>query len=346
MAKPTVEVGILGLGRIGASFGLALKRYNASKDARQTFVITGCDDNTAHADKAKAMGAVDSVARSVYETSRDKAIIIIALPYSSVQPAYREIAGAARDGAVIIDTSPLKLPSLAWAEKGLNDRGRGAHMVGATMILNPAYLFDGLDNLDNAHADLFDKGAMLIAPNAKSVPEAIELVSDLAEIIGTKARYADPDEHDGWVAATEGLPVLLGLAAFWSLTKDQGWSDAQKQGNPALGRLIHHLYDTHPDDLRDLLLNNRANLIAKLDKFTQTLGTLREILATNDSAALEEALIETTDAAHLWVTNRKENKWKDDPRSPQVDTSNLLISNMFGSLIGKRMKSDKNGSDR
>ena len=39
----TVTVAILGLGRIGASTALALKRYNEKKDAQHTFEVTCAD---------------------------------------------------------------------------------------------------------------------------------------------------------------------------------------------------------------------------------------------------------------------------------------------------------------
>lgn len=332
-----IEVAILGLGRVGTSFGMALKRYNNEKNTPQKFSITAYDTSDKNIDIAKSKEAFDTSTRNLYDAIKDKALIFIALPYNEVQSIYRELGTVARDGTVIMDASPLKSPSLAWADKFFKNE---LHLIGVTPIFNPNYIFDGLDTAEYANADLFDKGGMLLLPHAKAAADAVELVSDLCELIGASPRFGDPVEHDGWASATEGLPALLGLATFYSLTKSQSWDDAQRQGNSAFGRLIHHLYDTHPDDLRDLLLNNRENMVRQIDSITETLYALRDILNENDKSSLEAALGETTDAAHLWVSNRKDNRWDGGKAKSTPSTSNMVMSSLLGGFMAKRLRGD------
>lgn len=341
---PTLEVAILGLGRVGTSIGLALKRYNATKNAAQQFRVTAYDLSELNNAKARSMGAFDVRAHSPFEAARDKALIVIAMPYSDVQQTYRDIAGAVTRGTVILDLSPYKGPSIQWAKKVLPE---DVYMVGGTAILNPAYLFDGVDDTEHASADLLDKGGLLIMPTVDTVPEAVELISDLGSLIGTTIRYADPIEHDGWAAATEGLPAAVGLAAFYMLTKTGAWKDAQQQGNPNFARLMHGLYDQHPDDLRDLLINNRENIVRQMDGLIEALKAVRETLAQNDRDALEATIGETTDAAHLWVVHRRDNKWDGGANSiPKPDMSSITTNLLFGSAIAKRFRGDKDNNKR
>ncbi|MDX2161202.1 MAG: prephenate dehydrogenase/arogenate dehydrogenase family protein [bacterium] len=333
----TIQVGILGLGRVGASFGMALKRYNAGKGAAQQFQVTAFDTSESRTASAKRKGAFDAQARHLADAARDKDLIILAMPYAETQAVYRELGGAVRPGSVILDLSPYKLPSSEWAVKHLKP---DVFMVGAAAILNPAYLFDGLDDTDHAAADLFDKGALLIMPTVQAEPAAVELVSDLAALIGTTPRFADPIEYDGWAAATEGLPLALGVAAFYSLTRAGTWRDVQRQGNPNFGRLIHHLYDTHPDDLRDLLLNNRAALIRQIDQMQEALGALRDLLAKPDRDGLEALLGKTTDDAVLWVVNRRDDRWEPND-APKIDTGSIATNLFLGGALGKRLRGDK-----
>ncbi|MFN8529203.1 MAG: prephenate dehydrogenase/arogenate dehydrogenase family protein [Anaerolineae bacterium] len=334
----TIEVAVLGLGRVGASIGMALKRYNSTKNAAQQFRVTGYDLSEVNASQAKSMGAFDVQSRSIFDAVRDKALVVMALPYGDVQQAYRDIGGAVTRGTVIMDLSPYKAPSLQWAKKSLPDE---VFVVGVTPILNPAYLFDGLDDTTHAAADLLDKGALLIMPAVDTAPEAVELISDLGSLIDTTIRFADPVEHDGWAAATEGLPAVAGIAAFYMLMRNGSWRDAQQQGNPNFGRLVHALYDTHADDLRDLLLNNREGTVRQIDGLIEALHGLRDTLARNDRDALEAILGETTDAAHLWVIKRRENKW-DKPTTPKIDSTQIATSIFFGSALGKRLRGDRN----
>ena len=338
----TIKVGILGLGRVGASMGLALKRYNARKDARQQFDITGYAADNLQNQGLKTVNPVDHTARNLVDAAADKDIVVMALPYRDVAAAYQLIGRDLRAGAVLLDTSPLKLPSQGWAQKYLADE---AHMVGVMPVLNAKYLFDGLDDIEHAAADLFDGGSFLLLPSAKAQPDAVELASDFGDLLGMTPLFGDPSEYDVWSAATEGLPAVLGLAAFYGLVRRDGWNDVRKIGNSSFGRLTHHLYDQNPDDLRDLMLNNRDNLVRQIDGTLDTLQVLRDLLVENNQAALEEALIQTMDSYVTWVVHRREGKW-DRPEGPEQPTrSDLFMTGMLGSALTKRLKREKDDDD-
>ena len=334
----TIKVGILGLGRIGASVGLALKRYNASKDARQQFVTVGYAANSAQTQALKTVNSVDKIARSIEEAAYEQDIVVMALPYHDVQPAYQIIGKGLRPGAVLLDASPLKLPSQEWAAKYMNEE---AHMVGVAPIVNPKYLFDGTDDAEHAAADMFDKGSFMLMANAKSEKDAVELASDFGELLGMTPLFGDPVEYDVWAAASEGLPAVLGLAAFYTLHRRDGWNDVRKVGNPAFGRLTHQLYDQNPDDLRDLMVNNRENLIRQIDATTETLGILRRLLAENDRMALEEVLIQSAETYVTWVLHRQDGQWDKLESTASTSKSEMLMSGLFGTYLSKRMRREK-----
>jgi prephenate dehydrogenase len=336
-----VTVAILGLGRTGASLALALRRYNSRKDARHTFEITCADLRAGIREDAAKAGVGDKIERDLFNAASGKDIVVLALPLAEIQDAYKVIGPELRPGAVVLDTSPLKVPSLAWAAKHL---GKDVHMVGITPIVNPAYLFDGLDDTLHAKADLFDKGSMLLMPGASCVKEAIELAVDFAGLVGAAPHFFDPAEHDSLIALTEGLPSLLGLASFYMSTRTSGWIDAQRLTNPAFGRLTRSLYDTHPDDLRDLWLHNRENLVRHTNDLIAMLQSLRELLAQNDADAVEAALGEASDAYNTWINRRSSGKW-DDEKGEQPDQSvgNMLMSGLMGGFLSKRLQGGKNG---
>jgi prephenate dehydrogenase len=334
----TINVAILGLNRLSASVGLALKRYNSGKDARHTFKLVGYDAAGTAADAPKR-GMVDSLVRSAAEAARDKDLIVLAVPYAITQATYRQIAETLRPGAVVFDLSPLKQPSIQWAAAHLP---KETYMVGATAVVNPAYLFDGLDDLDHAAADLFDGGAMLLMPAARCSKEAVELATDFSTLLGATPHFADAGEHDSYIALTEGLPMLLGAAYFYMLQGGKAWDDARRLTNPAFGRLTHHLADAHPDDLRDALLGNRDALTHHLDALIDTLVTMRKILHENNRDALEVALIQSAEAYRLWWSKRQRGQWEDTTDRPQANSS--LMSGLMGDYLARRLRGDKNES--
>jgi prephenate dehydrogenase len=333
----SIQVGILGLGRVGASIGLALARYNARKEATQQFVVSAFDPRSNVLSLAQERGAAKDYARSVLDAVATKDIVIIALPYAEVQAAYRTIAPALRADVVLLDTSPLKLPSLEWANKHLP---ASIHMIGITPVINPRYLFDGLDDTEHASEDLFDGGAMLLSPDARANRDAVELAADFSSILGASSHFVDPAEHDGVIAATEGLPALLGVAMFSLLQRSQGWNDAQRAGNPALGQLTHHLRDSHPDDLRDLLLLNRENTARHLGDLITLLTAFQGALARNDRDGVEAFIIQAADSYDAWLGKRTSGTW-DKRDEPVQGTTGAVMSGLLGGYLSRRIRGDK-----
>jgi prephenate dehydrogenase len=264
------------------------------------------------------------------------------MPYGEVEGAYRATGGALRPGAVLLDVSPLKMPSSGWADMHLSSE---THMVGITPILNPKYLFDGLDDAEHGAEDLFDKGTMLLMPTTKSAKDAVELAADLSELLGATPRFADPAEHDAWIAAVEGIPLLLGLTAFKTLREDEGWNDVQRAVNPSFGRLTHHLYDTHPDDIRDLLLQDRQNVVRQIDHLIETLRIFRRMLAENNRAALEDSIAKSASAYHEWLARRQSARWEDGEESRQPRSGDIFMTGMLGGYLSKRLRGDKDGNE-
>jgi prephenate dehydrogenase len=340
----TINVSIIGLGRISASVGLALKRYNARKDARQRFTVTGYDPLDAAVTAARNRGAVDATTRSALEAAANKDVLILALPYRDVQAAYRAIAAEVRAGTVILDLAPLKAPSQQWAAKYLK---ADTFAIGAAPVINSAYLFDGANDVEHAAPDLFDSGHMLLMPPTSAPKEAVELAADFSEILGATPHFADAAEYDAWAAAIDGLPAALGIAAFHALYRRDVWNDARRAANPAFARLTQSLNDTHPDDLRDLLLNNRDNLTRQIDAALESLHTLRDILAQGDQSALEGLLIESAETYQVWAARRQRGEWDESAGQPKRESSaEIFMSGLFGTAVSKRLRGDnKKGDD-
>lgn len=337
----TITVGILGLGRIGASLGMALRRYNKEKNARHQFQIVGVDPRGSAQSAAEKMGAVDRVVRSYAEAAENKDIVIIALPYADVGPAYREIGLSARPGAVVMDLSPYKAPSIQWAKEHLPDQ---VYMVGVTAVINPAYLFDGLDDTDHARADLFDKGSWLLMPAANCPKDAVELASDLSSILGATTHFMDPLEHDALISATEALPALLSLGYFMAVGQSNAWGDAQRITNPSFGRQTRYLEDTHPDDLRDLLLNSPQTVIPHLDATIAALQALRTVMQRNDRDALEAALIESAHSYNQWIAKRRNGRWDEQSENANPGGGSIM-SGLMGDFLARRLRGEKGSKE-
>lgn len=334
---PEIAIALLGMRRLGASMGLALKRHN-QKNAQHKFKITAYDSDSARAKLAQKMGAADEVALQPENAVRGKDIVVLATPYGETRSTYDYIAAALRPGAVVLDTSPLNQTALAWGKKSLPQE---VHQICIRPIINPKYLYEGLDETERATDDYFDKGTILLMPSVTCVPEAVELAGDFARILGARAHYVDPAEHDGLSAATDVLPSLLGVAYFYQMMRNAGWIDSQRLTNPAFGMLTHPLFDTHPDDLRDIWLHSGDDVVRAVDELMLTLRNFRMLLAQKDQAAVEAVLDVASKEYEAWVNRRYNDRWTDDEKlESKAPGLGDVMGGMFGGFLARRGKKD------
>ncbi|MFN8378450.1 MAG: prephenate dehydrogenase/arogenate dehydrogenase family protein [Anaerolineae bacterium] len=337
-----INVGVIGLGRLGGSVALAVKRYQQGGSNRQPFTVTGYDVRPDVVRVAKTMGAFEEITGSLSAAVRNKEIVVLALPYADVREAYALMEGQLKPGAVVIDFSMLSVPPLEWATPLETS---DVHLVGATPVLNSDYLFDGKDDIRHAAADLFLSGAMLLSPSVKAHPEAVELAADFSAVLGATPRFVDPHEHDGWMASVELLPMLLGVAGFMAARSLEGWDEAQRAANANFGRLTHGLADGYPDDLRALLLQNKDAAVRMIDAQIGVLRELRQVVAAADEHALAEAFEGEFDAYNIWLSRRISGQWESVEEKPRVNPGEAVMSGFLGGYLSRRLRGGKNASD-
>jgi prephenate dehydrogenase len=331
-----LTVGILGLDRTGASFGLALKRHTHN-GGRYSFDIVGYDASSANEKSAQKSGAVDRVERSPEAAVRERQIVLLNLPYDEVASFYRSAAHDLQDGVVILDASPQKQPSYAWASKTLRP---DTHVIGVAPLLRAADLYKASSAADEAHENLFENAPFLITPSVDSVKEAIDLAYNIAYLIGAKPRFMDPADYDRLIAQTDQLPRLLGIALYYNLMRSEGWQDLQWLTNPAFALATHALQYQHPDALRDELFANRDLLAAGLDQMIATLTEVRGLLRRGERPGLEALLTDTSESYEQWWQSRTAVNWEKGQDTPTSDSGGML--GMFlGDALAKRVQGKK-----
>lgn len=332
-----VHVSIIGLDRLSGSFALALKRYQAQPKAQHTFTIIG-NDLRGHVMKtAEKMAVVDNFDRKLHKAAENADLIVINAPTSQLEDIYTRLGPELKPGAVVLDLTPLKGMGIAWAQRHFPKNAEGqllAYMVGVTPIVNVKGLYQANWDVEAASADLFDEADVLVAPDPKCPAEAISLAEDIVRLIGGVPRFMDPDEHDGLIAATEGLPAMLGVVLFNMFQQSEGWMELRRMINPAFALAIQNLRHQSPQDLQTTFTTNRENLVRHLDALIGGLNELRDILSEGpdedgEMLKLEAYIQRVVREWEKWDTKRHSGKWED--RQKLEPTSNLFggIGNMI-----------------
>lgn len=339
MAELTVA--ILGLDRLGASIALRLRTY-AQKGGQHHFELIGYDSREDYEKPARKLKVFNKVERRPQAAVASADLVIMNLPYEDLRAGYELVASALREGVVILDTAVMKQPSLKWAAEFLTDE---QHVIGFTPVVNADYMLEHQLTPEHAADDYFHNSVIYLTPAVSSIKEAIDLAVNFSLILGGKAHFLDPAEHDSLRTITEEIPQALSVAAYSAAMKHKAWADAQRLTNPPFNVLTRYLLTHHPDALRDEWMANSDSLVRAIDDIVATLRQLRDCLANGDESAIEAFLIDAADDYQEWINKRHKSDWGEQPSaSGQYDRS--IAGTLFGSAIGKRLFSGNKDGDK
>ncbi|HSR19759.1 MAG TPA: prephenate dehydrogenase/arogenate dehydrogenase family protein, partial [Anaerolineales bacterium] len=140
----TTTLGIIGLGQIGASIGLVLRRKGVSEK------ILGHDRDTRVAREAVALGAIGAAA-GFKEVASQSDILFLCIPLGEMHTVLGKLGSLLRPGAVIVETAPIKAGVNLWIQELLPP---GIQHVGLVPGLSPALLGRTELGIKAAHDEL------------------------------------------------------------------------------------------------------------------------------------------------------------------------------------------------
>ena len=195
----SVQITIVGLGQIGSSIGLALKAHEVN--VRRV----GHDKDSETGKEAQRIGAVDDVKYNLPASVRDARIVILALPLAEIHETLKIIVPDLQEGTLVLDTAPAKAKVAAWAKELLPE---GRYYIGLTPAINPDYLHGVEFGVNAAHADLFEKGIMVVNAPSGTPVNVFNLAMELVNLLGSAPLLMDTAEADGIFSAMHVLPQL------------------------------------------------------------------------------------------------------------------------------------------
>ena len=327
MSESKPRVSIVGLGLIGSSIGLALRKLGVAS------TVTGHDAKREVSAEAKRLGAVDRTDWNLISACEQADLVILSAPIRGVEEALKVLGPNLRPGCVVMDTAAVKEPVMAWAAASLPDQ---VHFVGGNPILSRA--LRGLWGVEHARADLFDGSLFCLVPAPDTDPEAIQLVSNMASILGSKPLFMDAEEHDGLLAAVDHLPTLLSLAMLETVVDQPAWRELRKVAGPAFESSTQ-LVTANSVAHSDLSVLNRENVVRWIDTLSASLASLRELLSEGDVDPLDDRLLHALEERQKWLHDRGQGLWYEGPDT-EMPTRTGLADMLLGGLWRRKPKED------
>lgn len=270
------KVAIIGLGLMGASLGLALKR------ARIAGKVVGFARRAETRKKALAKKIVDIACDRIEDAVQGSDFIVLCAPVSVIPGMMKSAAGASLSpNAIVTDVGSVKTHIVAEAEKVFAD-GK-AEFVGSHPIAGSEQR-----GLEAARADLYQGAVVAVTPTPRTAKRALRIVKQFWQALGSEVVLVSPEIHDRIIARTSHLPHVI--AAL--LSGCAGRERAGKYGKfcGAGFRDTTRIAEGDPELWNDILENNARFLGKELKTFEKELRCLLAGLKKKDSGVIKKCL--------------------------------------------------------
>lgn len=281
---------VVGVGLVGGSFALSLKRAGA------TGTVVGVGRSRGNLAAAERRGIVDrafTLDEAWTAELADADLVLLATPVGQMRWLFAAIAPALGAQTVVTDAGSTKQDVVAAAR---------AELGAALARFVPGHPIAGTEHsgAGAAFEALFRDKQVVLTPLAETDAEALARVGACWTRCGAVVRHLDPLIHDAIFAAVSHLPHALAFALMAELAARPDAEQCLAMAGSGL-RDFTRLASSQPEMWRDVCLANRDLLRRELSAYREQLGRVDALLAQGDGAALLRLFERAREAREGWL---------------------------------------------
>lgn len=270
------KISIIGLGLIGGSIGLAIKRTSPQTQ------ITGVDVNAENIQIAIRRKAIDKGTIDLKTGVSEADIIFLATPINTMYEVVPQIIPYLKKQAIVTDVGSCKTEIINTLEKILPS---DCYFVGGHPMA-------GSEQAGMANADpyLLENAVYVLTPTQNTNQHAVLVLKQLIETMGANVITMDPARHDLIVAAVSHLPHLIAV----NLVNTVG--EYAEQDELTLMLAAGGFRDTtriamgHENVWTDIFRNNAETLLQVLKNFNNNLAKFESLIANDSYLELKQSI--------------------------------------------------------
>ena len=275
------KIGIVGLGLIGGSMAIDLKRKGYASE------IVGVENDPLNASAADRIGLVDSVTdlKSCVAASD---VIIVSVPVGAAMKIVPEVLDIMAElypdggcGKVVMDVCSTK-ENLAGSVKyhPMRKNYVASHPMSGTEYSGPWAALPGL----------FDGRACIICDFNESSPAAVRVVEEIYDVLNMRVVYMNSSSHDVHTAYVSHFSHVISFAlALTVLEKEKDEKHIFDLASGGFSSTVR-LAKSSADMWTPILLQNRDNVLHVMDTYTEMLGAFRKAMEDSDEESLRKLI--------------------------------------------------------
>jgi prephenate dehydrogenase len=257
------RVAIIGLGLLGGSLGLALKKSGFSGR------ISGYGRREHNRTLALSLGAADEVSTDVIEAVKDADLVILATPVAAILDTLPRLQPHLSPNALVTDVGSTKKRICALA---------AAHFTEGPMFLG-GHPMAGKERsgLENSDANLFENARYVLTPlKPKDLEDPrVTAFRQLVTQIGARPLITDAETHDLAVAYLSHLPQLISSGLASLIDEKRSGEELTLEIAASGFRDVTRLADSPYSVWRDICLTNTENIQRAIDALIQKLESIK-----------------------------------------------------------------------
>ena len=262
------RITLVGVGLLGGSIGLAAKQRSVAGRVigyvRRAESVEECLEN----------GAVDEATQDLEAAVTGASLVILCTPVGHMGELAKQIKPYLSADTVITDVGSVKASVVQEVEPMLS-RFVGSHPL------------CGSEKAGVVHAcgDLLEGAVCAVTPTDSTNADALELVTQFWEALGSRVVSLSAGAHDTIVARTSHLPHVLATTLVNTVLGQLREGEITFLGTGF--RDTTRLASGSPELWRDIALTNAEAIAASIDGVQNELEKLQAALRTGNSAQLE-----------------------------------------------------------
>lgn len=273
-----MKVGIIGLGLIGGSMAIDLKRKGFADQ------ILGVEAEPVNASAAEKIGLVDRIV-SLDECVRQSDLVVLAVPVGAavrMLPELLDKIGESGDtDKVVMDVCSTK-EHLARNVKYHPCRRQyvASHPMAGTEYSGPWAAMPGL----------FDGHACIVCDSEESSQKAVRLVEDLYDVLNMRMIYMNSSSHDMHAAYVSHISHVTSFAlALTVLDKEKDEKHIFDLASGGFSSTVR-LAKSSPEMWTPILSQNRENVLHVIDTYVEKMLAFRKAIDEGDDEAVRELI--------------------------------------------------------
>jgi prephenate dehydrogenase len=267
------KITIIGVGLLGGSLGLAVKRRKLARE------VAGFVRRAASLKDCEKAGAVDYATTDLLAAVTGADLVIFCTPLAQMCALAQQILPALKRGAMVTDVGSVKADVVRELESIIAKSG--AHFVGSHPMAGGEKM-----GVLAARADLYANAVCIVTPTKKSNASAVRRLEQFWKSLGARTLRLDAAQHDLLVSRSSHLPHIV-AATLVNLVLNPAHPQTQV-GLCATGfRDTTRIASGSPEMWRDIALANRKNLSRSVDAFVAELKKFQSALKSNDANTVE-----------------------------------------------------------